>query len=73
MLLDGIEPQDSHGAQGQPAPSKFGLIVGGHSDHVEEQFGQGPGPETVKGTCRWCALLYNFSLCRSISQTSSFF
>lgn len=55
MLLDGIEPQDSHGAQGQPAPSKLGVVVGGHSDHVEEQFGQGPGPETVKGTCQWCA------------------
>jgi hypothetical protein len=43
MLFDGIEPQQSHGAQDQPASSQLGLVVvGSYSDHVEEQFSQ-PG------------------------------
>ena len=50
MLLDGIEPQESHGDQGQPASSQLGLVVGGHSDHVEEQFSlPGARPRNWKG------------------------
>lgn len=75
MFLDGIEPQESHGDQGQPASSQLGLVVGGHSDHVEEQLAcQGPGPETegdMQMVC-WMALAYNFNFCRSLSPISRF-